>query len=1115
MLKRILSRTLVAIASLLACAGTAQAQAPLNYEPADLFLGFHATAGDGVAKCYLVNIGQASTFTNAASPFTVTSLGNIKADLDATYPGWQNDASVLWSVSGTVGSFDPVGTDPAKTLYATKAQANVGTPNPPAQRWVRNSSTTQGFTTSKMNGLADAYEFVNGDSTEGIKNQSTANSTKAYLHNVTDNDSYASYQPNGTAANSGPSPGISFAAFNPTIETNFANGTANSILELYRMAPGTAGTPGTFVGTFRFDDNANLTFTPAPVAPKPEVKFSSATYSGSETGGTISLTLTRTGDMTGGFTVSFSTANGSATAPDDYATQTNVPVNFTASDTSKTVNVTVQNRPGFQGDRTFTATLSNPTNDAVILSPGTATVTILEAETGVQFDSATYAVSETGTNAVVKLVRVGAAAAFTATVNTADVVGEAVAGTDYTAQVNVPVEFLVSDTEKTLNIPVANRTGIQGDRDFTATISNATNGVAIGTPAVTVVTIEDVVNSGTVVFNPTTYTQAEPATGMVTVTVTATRSGGTDGNVSVEVVAAGTSTAQAPGDYTLPSTPVVLEWDEGVSGTKTFDVTINSDAVSETTTETIVLQMQNAAGGVVIGAQNSATITLPGEDSTAPTLTVTAPKNKAKITNNLVTFTGTANDAVGVARVQVSINNGAIVNETLNVPPSPAFNWSLGVIPEQGANVAVVTAFDVAGNPSNQVTVELTFTNSRPGLAGKYNGLLVSTAPTDLFLRNGLVNVTVGKTGTFTGSVTIAGTKLPFSGLFLTGNGTTAEARFGKLKTPTLDLVKKAKPANIPLGSLALSLSTNGGLEVTGTLKSGANTLANISTDLAVYTSKKSPVLPLKNVPTTLLDPTREKGKYTGALVPGAIVAGQPAGNGYGTLSISTSGVVKFVGKAADGSSISYSNTLSTDNRWPVFVQLYSKQGFIAGEVQFDPTQTLTDGAGDLTWFKPANLPKQTLYPAGWPNGIASDFIASKYLVPTAPTTRNPNPPNPATALGPGVPGAVGGAANIEVELNNGALANNTSNDASIDAKSKVTVLGATTGGPGAANGLAVAFKASTGAMSGSFTHPGQPKALKFAGVAFQKTSEAYGQFLFLPKAPATQESGGVFIEEK
>lgn len=1080
-------------------AGQAQ-QTPLTYTSGDLLIGFRASGltgnTTGATQCYVINAGPAGVFANASGPLTLPLIG-VDADLDGLNgTDWITRDDFFWGAAATT---DAAAGDPSSTLYATKLQAVVGTPNAASDRWKRQSAFTQSQPSNKITALGQDFAL---DPSNGSTRLSTENNPKARIQNNSEPNSWTRYMPTPTEARS-------FDYFvSPGVEDHFTQGTAGAVLELYRMRPSGGGvplnTPGDFLGTLSINDDATITFTPAPPSGVSTVALSSMTYSQSEAdaSGKVVLTLNRTGDLAGTVTVNVSTTNGTAMSGVDFTALSSFPVSFGTNETQKMVDIALANRAGFQGNRTFNVSLAAGAG-ATLGTPNTATVTILEGDTGVKFDSATYTVSEAGSNVAVKLVRLGGAAAFTATVNTAD--DDAVAGTDYTAQTNVGVDFLTTDAEKTLNIPVTNRAGIQGSRDFTATITAATNGVVFGTaetqPATTTVTITDQLVPGTLSFSAATYATAEPATGTAPVTITVNRTGGSDGAASVVVAVTG-GTAQTPADFD-PPVSATLTWASGESGAKTLDFTIKQDGVTEATAETILLALQSATGAT-LGAQTTATVTIAGEDAEKPAVTVTAPRNNARFTAGVVNFTGTATDNVGVARVEVSLAGGALLGTATNAGGTTSFNWTLDVTPEQGANVIEVRSFDTGGNASDPITINLTFTNLRPLLAGKYNGLLVNATAAELFNRNGLVQVTVTKTGSFTAKITISGTKLTVKGVFLTGGA----ARFGRLPgTATVALVKKARPADIPLGTLALTLDTGAGLEITGTLNDGATLLANIEADLAVYTAKRNPVAPLKNVPASLRDPAQENGKYTAVLAPDAIVvAGAPAGSGAGILTISPAGVVKFVGKLADGSPVTYSNALSNDNRWPVFMQPYAKKGFVAGEMAFDPMDADTDAEGALTWFKPAALPGQKLYPDGWPNSIVSNFMASKFL--------KPGPLNAGTALGAGVPGAPNTTtANIEIALADGGLTTDTSNDASIDSRSKVTVLDATAGQTAATN-LKATFVTGTGLLNGSFTHPVSNKTVKFSGAVLQKTSNAFGHFLFLPTG-GTGEAGAVGVVEK
>ena len=393
--------------------------------------------------------------------------------------------------------------------------------------------------------------------------------------------------------------------------------------------------------------------------------------------------------------------------------------------------------------------------------------------------------------------------------------------------------------------------------------------------------------------------------------------------------------------------------------------------------------------------------------------------------------------------------------------------------------------------------------------------------------QNGLVAITVTSTGSFTGRATLAGVSQAISGVFKNDGS----AVFGKTSTPTVELVKSLRPTKVSLGFLALTLDTGVGNKVTGALKdgNGAVTFASVVADRALYTRAKNPVLPLRNVPQSILDPAKENGRYTALFLAkdspnnGVAKTGFPQGDGYATVTVSTSGTVTLVGRLADGAAVSYSNALSSSNDLPVYFRTYgTRSGFVAGNVRFDSAQAASDAAGaGLKWFRAAGivLPKTPkVYLAGWPNGILTDFVASKFIPSAKPTAKVPVPPNPDTVLGVGVPGASGPTvANVLIELADGGLSTNTLNEGSLSGANRLTVLGAAPGKTGAA-GIKASFDARNGLLSGSFVPPGANKSLSFNGVAYQKQNSASGFFLYTPPTTnpsALPESGSVGVSKK
>ena len=1077
LLMRRLILSLFVTLSLSALSFTAAAALPVN--DGDLFLGFRASGGPGATQDYLVNIGSAANYTGAGAAFKITSLGNIGADLSAVFGSdWSTRGDVFWSVSGT-----NLPADAAYTLYATRSRTNVSNPATP---WLRRSPSAQSATDSKFDALALRYQTL------GV----AASSPVGTIQNTTDTNSYASYQPGGTSENSG---GISFGSFNPSVEGNFG-GASGSVLDLFKIESSTAtGLPSTWVGSFTISASGQLTFTPASVTTS-AVAFDSAQVSVPENiaGGKASVKITRTGDFTKAFSIPFSTADGSAKSADgDYTAQTNTPVAFLAGQIEAFAEVPI-GRAGFQGDRQFSVSLGAPPTNVTVGAPSTATVTIVENEANpsgtIAFSAATYAfpnLNGAGTPNLlaITLARSGGTTGAV-TVDAIVAGGSLTNGTEFTFTNPTPISFAAGATTATVNIQLnAISAGLPGT--ISLSLGNPTGGANVGLQSTAVVTVGQF---GTLAFSSSTYQITEPGTSTAQLQITVNRSGGSSGAVGVTVAAISGGTASSPADFT--GTPTALSWGDTETGPKSFNIAVKADAVSEPAGETILLALQDVTGGAGLGTLAAATATINDGDAVPPALTLVTPKVNAKITAANVTFAGKATDNLNVDRVEIALNGGAPVVVT-PASATTSFDYTKTLTVEQGVNTAVVTAYDSQNNPSTSITRKFTFNNLRPLLGGKYNGLITATANGAVADHSGLIAVTVTKTGTFTGKATLNGLVVPLTGLFLSGDGTLAEARFGKTKDASLPLLKKGQPANTSRGSLTLVLDTNGGNKITGAVANGANTVANIPhADQALYNKKTNPV------PTTVLNPAAEKGKYTALFLaqaaPNHSVAKEdfPQGAGYGTVTVSAAGTAKVVGVLADGSKVSYTNALSKNNDWPVFVALYGSKGFVTGNAVFNPmpVRSDADAAGDnFLWVKPGGLAKQKLYPGGWPGSITTDFVASKFIAPKTPA-------NAGTVLGAGVPSG----SNLTIVTAEGGLTTTagvaTSNDATIDANSKVTV-GAASAGLTGANTLKTSLAAKTGALSGGFIHPATSKAVKFAGVAYQKTGTAAGFFIYLPPA--------------
>jgi subtilisin family serine protease len=107
----------------------------------------------------------------------------------------------------------------------------------------------------------------------------------------------------------------------------------------------------------------------------PTLQFSASAYSVNEGDGKATITVTRAGDASSPVAVNYATANGTARDTADYNAAIGT-LRFAAGETSKTINIFVNDDGYVNGARAFSINLSNPSGGAVLGSPASATITI-------------------------------------------------------------------------------------------------------------------------------------------------------------------------------------------------------------------------------------------------------------------------------------------------------------------------------------------------------------------------------------------------------------------------------------------------------------------------------------------------------------------------------------------------------------------------------------------------------------------------------------------------------------------------------------------------------------------------------------------------------------------
>ena len=113
------------------------------------------------------------------------------------------------------------------------------------------------------------------------------------------------------------------------------------------------------------------------------VQFSASTYNVNEDMTFKTITVTRTGDVSGPATVDYATTDVTASQRTDY-TRALGTLRFAANESSKSFDVLISEDIKLEGTETFTITLSNGTGQALLGTPSTASVVITDdpIETG-------------------------------------------------------------------------------------------------------------------------------------------------------------------------------------------------------------------------------------------------------------------------------------------------------------------------------------------------------------------------------------------------------------------------------------------------------------------------------------------------------------------------------------------------------------------------------------------------------------------------------------------------------------------------------------------------------------------------------------------------------------
>jgi hypothetical protein len=260
-----------------------------------------------------------------------------------------------------------------------------------------------------------------------------------------------------------------------------------------------------------------------------------ADVSVNEADGTVSFTVTRSGNTADATTVDFATSDGTATDGVDYTAATGT-LSFAVGETSQTFTVTIADDADVEEDETFTVELSNASNGGII-DTAAATGTIVNDDTPAQFsvadtsgaegDAVTFTVTRSGNTAI--------AATVDYAIADGTAVGGTAAGADYDNTTTTgTLSFAAGESEKTVTIDLGGTITdlddaiYDADETFTMTLSNPGANSEITTDTGTATIIDNDAISE-LIIDDVSINEADG-----TATFTVTRTGDTAGTADVD-----------------------------------------------------------------------------------------------------------------------------------------------------------------------------------------------------------------------------------------------------------------------------------------------------------------------------------------------------------------------------------------------------------------------------------------------------------------------------------------------------------------------------------------------------------------------------------------------------
>ncbi len=349
---------------------------------------------------------------------------------------------------------------------------------------------------------------------------------------------------------------------------------------------GFQATPGSTGGTAATGLSLNGEGNEPPVLPTLTVGDASVVEGNSGTK-QMTFTVSLSEAATGPVTVNFATANGTATAGEDYVSRSGT-ITFAAGETQKTISVTVNGDKIAELNDTLALNLSAPTGATIADGVGTGTILTDDVIVPqIAIADATVKEGDSGTRTLSFIVTLSQATTNTVTVTYGTADGTAKAGQDYTGQTGT-LSFAPGETSKVINVEVIGETAIENNETLKINLTSPTGATIADRSAIGTIVNDD----ARISVSDASVTEGNNGTSNLAFTVTL--SAAASGPVTV-AYATSNGTARAGQDYTAQTGTLIFAAGET---SKVVNIQVTGDTAIEAD-ETLRLTLSSPTGATI------------------------------------------------------------------------------------------------------------------------------------------------------------------------------------------------------------------------------------------------------------------------------------------------------------------------------------------------------------------------------------------------------------------------------------------------------------------------------------------------------------------------------------